>query len=151
MSRRLLSVLVLCAALAGCAGGGYEDDDDDDDGGGCQPLANDNLSTIQTQIFSLSCDLATCHDAMLPEEQLDLSSAAASHASLVGVPAQQTFQGNPILLVDTANGPSESYLIHKLRGTPGIQFVQMPQTGQALCEEWIQSIEAWIEAGAPNN
>ena len=146
MRRALFLALVLCGAVAaGCAGGG----DDDDDDGGCQPLASDDLATIQSQVFNVSCALASCHDATAPQEQLDLSSAAASHANLVGVTAVQLFQGNPILLVDTLGGPSESYLIHKLRGTQGIQPNQMPDTGQELCEEHIQSIESWIEAGAP--
>lgn|GEM_PF-6323695 len=46
----------------------------------------------------------------------------------------------------TPGDAPNSYLIAKLRNTPGICGVQMPRGRPALPEEQIQTIEAWIDA-----
>ena len=48
--------------------------------------------------------------------------------------------------------PTNSYVIHKLRGLSDIVGVRMPQNGPPyLTEGQIRIIERWIEIGAPNN
>ena len=153
----LLAVLSLTAVIAvGCSGGGGGDDDDDDDAATtntptCTPLPNNNLSTLQSAIFTPQCGLSSCHDSVAPAGNLDMSSAAASHANMVGVLSDGTFNSNNILIVDTANGHTASFLWLKVTGANGISGSQMPDTGQTLCAQKIDAIAAWIDAGAPNN
>lgn len=151
----LFAVLTLSAAIgAGCSGGGGDDDDDDDGGTtatpACTPLANNNLSTIQTAIFTPQCALASCHDSVAPAGNLDLSSAATSHAEMVGINADGTFNAATIMLVDSANS-AQSFLWLKVTGATGISGNAMPDTGQALCSQKADAIAAWIDAGAQNN
>lgn len=154
----LLAVLSLSAAIAvGCSGGGGDDDDDDDDDGAttntptCTPLPNNNLSTLQSAIFTPQCGLSSCHDATAPAGSLDLSSAAASHANMVGVLSEGTFNSSNILIVDSAGGHTASFLWLKVTGATGISGAAMPDTGQPLCAAKVDAIAAWIDAGAPNN
>lgn len=152
----LLAVLSLTAVIAvGCSGGGGGDDDDDDGATtntpSCTPLPNSNLSTLQTAIFTPQCALSSCHDSMAPAGSLDLSSANASHANMVGVLSEGTFNSNNILLVDSAGGHASSFLWLKVTNANGISGSAMPDTGQTLCAQKIDAIAAWIDAGALNN
>ena len=141
-----LVALLLCAALAGCAGGGDDDDD------GCDPLPNNNLSTLQAQIFTPSCGaLSSCHDSLAPAGPGLNLTEGATHAETVGVTATQLFEGGTVEFVDVAGGHEASYLWLKVAGDPGIQGNAMPDTGQTLCQEKIDAIAAWIDAGALDN
>ena len=146
------AVLTLSVAVgAGCSGGGDDDDDDDDDaattpGPVCTPLAS-TLTTIQTAIFSPQCALASCHDSVAPAGSLDLSSAAVSRADMLGVLSEGTFNVANIAIVDSGNAAA-SFLYLKVTGAGGISGNPMPDTGQTLCAEKVDAIEAWINAGA---
>lgn len=150
----LFGALALSLAVAACTGGG----DDDDDAAtsptpACTPVGS-TLTELQSAVFTPSCALASCHgptNPQPPQQGMSLNSTAATHANTVGVTAFQTFNGNSVLLVDTAGGASASYLYLKVTGATGIQGSIMPPTGQPLCQEKIDAIAAWINAGAPNN
>ena len=75
---------------------------------------------------------------------LKLSPADVAYSSLVsqGVGAAACASQVRVVPGDAAN----SYLVAKLRGTPGICGVPMPRNRPALPEEQIQTIEAWINA-----
>ena len=146
----LLLALSLAIATAACSGG-----DDDDDAAttaapACTPLAP-TLTALQSGVFTQNCALGSCHDSVAPEEGLDLSSAAASRASMVSITANQLFNNAAILLVDTAGGANASYLVKKVEGATGIQAGRMPLNSGMLCAEKIDAITAWIESGAPAN
>lgn len=147
----LLLALAIAVATAACSGGG----DDDDDAAttatpSCTPLAS-TLTALQSGIFTPNCALGSCHDSVAPAEGLDLSSAAASHSTMVGVQANQLFNNAPILLVPTNGDSNASYLLKKVQGANGIQGSRMPLNSGLLCQEKIDAIQAWIESGAPNN
>lgn len=147
----LLLAFALAVASAACTGGA----DDDDDAATtatpqCTPLAS-TLTALQSGVFTPNCALGSCHDSVAPEEGLDLSSAAASHATTVGVQANQTFNGAPIMLVPTNGDSNASYLLKKVQGATGIQGGRMPLNSGMLCDAKIDAIQAWIESGAPNN
>jgi hypothetical protein len=105
------------------------------------------LSQIQTQVFTPVC--SACHTGptsnTLPSG-MNLTSAADSHAALVGVPSIQV----PAMDRVEPGDPDSSYLIHKLEGTQTVGD-RMPQGGPFLEQETIDTIRQWISDGAPNN
>jgi uncharacterized protein (TIGR03118 family) len=105
------------------------------------------LTELQAQVFGPIC--SGCHNGVgtsLPGVQ-DLTSAAATHASLVNVPSIE----QPNLLRVKPGDPTDSYVIHKLEGLPGITGARMPFGGPYLSSATMQQIESWIAAGAQNN
>ena len=108
---------------------------------GIQPT----LQSIQENIFTPLC--APCHTgvgAVLPGS-MNLSSEAASRASLVGVASEQ----QPAILRVAAGDADASYLIDKLEGTaPPPTNTQMPLLGQPLNQPTIDAIRQWIDDGA---
>jgi hypothetical protein len=74
---------------------------------------------------------------------MDLSTADASFASLVGVSSIQ----QPTLLRVAGGDPDNSYLVQKLEGTAATG-VRMPFGGSALDQALINDIRDWIADGA---
>ena len=112
---------------------------------GIQPT----LQSIQTNVFTPLC--SGCHtgpaSSTLPSG-LNLTSASASHANLVGVASIWTPSVQRVRAGDATN----SFLIHKLEGTvPGggaVPGQRMPFGGQPLSPATIATIRQWIDAGA---
>jgi hypothetical protein len=104
------------------------------------------LTQLQTDIFTPRC--SGCHDGVgsgLPHSQ-NLS-AGNTYANVVGVASQE--QGT--LMRIKPGDPDNSYLVRKVQGTAGITGVQMPASGALLTQAQIDSIRAWVSAGAQNN
>ena len=102
------------------------------------------LASIQTNVFTPRC--AGCHTgvgATLPGA-MNLTSATASYAALVGV---ASVQAAPLQRV-TAGNPNDSYLVRKLEGGPNIINNRMPLGGPFLDQATIDSIRLWITRGA---
>ena len=74
---------------------------------------------------------------------MNLSSASASQAALVGVNSIEV----PALKRVSPGDPNNSYIIHKLEGTQAVGS-QMPQGGPFLDQAAIDDVKAWIQAGA---
>ena len=106
---------------------------------------------IQQQIFTPGCSRQTCHNAAQTDHTLSLA-PGESYASLVGVqPDDSLANGQGKLRVDPGN-PDGSYLLDKLRGDlEPSQGLRMPRQLAKLPKKKIRLIEAWIEAGAPEN
>jgi hypothetical protein len=105
------------------------------------------LATLQSSIFGPRC--SSCHSGGgggLPGS-MNLSNANASFAALVNVPSQQ----QSALMRVKPNDAENSYLVHKLEGRATITGDRMPQGGPFLTAEQIESVKAWINAGAQNN
>lgn len=105
------------------------------------------LAQLQATIFTPSC--AGCHTgggASLPSS-MNLSSAAATHAALVGVASTE----QPALQRVNVGNPDSSYLVRKIEGGPDITGSRMPLGGAALDPALIANVRAWIAAGAQNN
>ncbi|MGA2397003.1 MAG: TIGR03118 family protein [Steroidobacteraceae bacterium] len=105
------------------------------------------LTELQAQVFGPIC--SGCHNgvgASLPGVQ-NLTSAAATYASLVNVPSIE----QPNLLRVKPGDPTDSYVIHKLEGLAGITGARMPFGGPYLSTATMNQIESWIAAGAQNN
>ena len=105
------------------------------------------LDAIQAGVFGPTCSTAGCHTgtgAGLPGV-MDLTTAAASFASLVGVMSIE----QPSLLRVDAFDPDNSYLIHKIEGTaPLPNNTRMPLGGAPLDAAVIANIRQWITDGA---
>jgi hypothetical protein len=105
------------------------------------------LTQLQSTIFTPIC--SGCHTgggSSLPSS-MNLSSAAATYAAIVGVASTQ----QPSLQRVTAGNPDNSYLVRKIEGTPGISGSRMPLGGAPLDPTLIANVRAWITAGAQNN
>ncbi|MEX2124743.1 MAG: Ig-like domain-containing protein [Woeseia sp.] len=102
------------------------------------------LDEIQTNVFTPTCSV--CHTGpmggTLPNG-MDLTSADASFANLVGVPSTQV----PELSRVEAGDPDNSYIIQKLEGTAE-EGEQMPFGGPPLDQAVIDDIRQWIADGA---
>ncbi len=102
------------------------------------------LASIQSNVLNSSC--SSCHDGPpgsgLPGG-LDLSGAAASFSSMVGVASQEV----PALLRVKPGDPANSYLIKKLEGTHSVGS-QMPIGSPPLAASVIGVIRIWIQLGA---
>ena len=110
------------------------------------PVNTATLDALQANVFTPSCAFSGCHTGptgnSLPAG-MDLSTADASFASLVGMASLQ----QPSLERVTANDPDNSYLVQKVEGTAsGGQ--RMPLGGGVLDQALISDIRQWISDGA---
>ncbi|MCA9670346.1 MAG: hypothetical protein KC503_32345 [Myxococcales bacterium] len=97
-------------------------------------------------IFSSQCATVGCHVGIVPKESLDLSTARA-YQELVGVTSKQCADGRKLVSTTGAS----SYLLDKLLGINLCRGTQMPKIGVSLAKQQVDTIAAWICAGAPNN
>jgi hypothetical protein len=103
------------------------------------------FTEIQTQIFNVSCAVSGCHAGPAPAAGMDLTASAFTR--IVNVPSSEV---SGLMRVAPGNA-SDSYLIRKLEGGPGIVGARMPLGGPFLNQATIDRIRAWIDSGAPNN
>lgn len=111
------------------------------------PPPSVTLTQLQTTIFTPIC--SGCHTgggSSLPSS-MNLSSASASFAALVGVASTQ----QPSVQRVNAGNPDDSYLVRKIEGAPGITGARMPFGGAPLDATQLANVRAWISAGAQNN
>jgi hypothetical protein len=102
------------------------------------------LDSIQANVFTPIC--STCHTGPTGDELpegMDLSSADASFASLVGVASLEV----PTDLRVAAGDANASYLVHKIEGTAAVGE-RMPLDLDPLDPAVIDAIREWIDAGA---
>jgi hypothetical protein len=109
------------------------------------PLAP-SLATQVQPIFTKSCIGGGCHAGLSPAQGLDLS-LGKSYTNLVNVASTECTTTKRVL----PSTPSMSYLMFKLQGSgPCFTGTRMPK-GAPLAAADINTISAWIAAGAPNN
>ena len=77
----------------------------------------------------------------------NLTSAAATFKSLVGVPSIE----QPAVERVKPGDPDASYVVLKLEGAASISGVRMPFGGPYLSAAQIAQVESWITAGALDN
>ena len=107
--------------------------------------AQPTLQDLQTNVFTPAC--SGCHtgptSSVLPAG-MDLSSASASYANLVGVQSIEL----PAAQRVHAGDPDASFLVQKLEQNPPPVGAQMPFGGPPLPQATIDMIRQWIAAGA---
>jgi hypothetical protein len=146
---RLAAVLGI-VWLAGCAGNGNGLDANGNPigasgstsppGGGGGGVTAD-FQSIQDNIFTPIC--TQCHIGASAPEGLQLD-AAHSYDLLVGVPSTEKAS---VMRVKPGD-PTNSYIIQKLTGAPGIVGNQMPLGQSPLPSAQITAIQQWITNGA---
>jgi hypothetical protein len=125
-----------CCTLAACGSG----DGFVGSGGVVGPL-QPNFNSIQANVFDQVCE--HCHSGATAPAGLRLD-AANSYASLVGVSSVE----RPGVLRVAPGNANNSYLIHKLEGTPNIVGQRMPAGLPPLPQSDIDIIRQWIGEGA---
>jgi len=102
------------------------------------------FSTIQKEVFDVSCALSGCHSGAGAAAGMDLSSGLAFN-NLVNVPSTSNTNFVRIQPGNSAN----SFIIKRLRNI-GESSGIMPPSGK-LSENTIQLVETWINNGAKND
>jgi len=110
------------------------------------PATGATLEQLQASVFTPNCAVSGCHTGpasnTLPAG-MDLSSADASFASLVGIASLQV----PTLSRVAPSDPDNSYLVQKVEGT-ATSGARMPLGGGVLDQAAIDDIRQWISDGA---
>ncbi len=117
-----------------------------------EPEANNSLpdnssatfSTIQKEIFNVSCAVSGCHAGANAAAGMDLSSGNAFN-NLVNIPSTSNSNFVRVQPGNSAN----SFLVKRLRNI-GESSGVMPPSGK-LSENAIQLVETWINNGAKND
>jgi hypothetical protein len=103
---------------------------------------------IEDAIIVPVCATSNCHGrASAPAGGLDLR-AGVAYGALVGKKSTAPSCNNRTFVVP--NDVAASYLVDKLRGTPGICGSPMPKSG-GLAPSQLAAVEAWICNGAAND
>jgi hypothetical protein len=95
-------------------------------------------------IFNARC--ISCHSGSLAPQMLRLESGM-SWANLVDVASME----QPTVKRVVAGDPANSYLFQKITNAPGISGSPMPLGSFPMSQPEIDTIEAWIAQGAPDN
>jgi hypothetical protein len=107
-------------------------------------------SSVYATVLAPTCATPACHGAAGAafSGDLDLSSAAAAYAALVGIDAHASGCGTRV----TPGSPDSSFLVAKVQGTqdPAMCGEAMP-IGTMLPADQITAIRDWIAAGAAND
>lgn len=113
-----------------------------------------NLASIETNVFAVSCQFSSCHGGTVNAPDLR---AGKAHAALVGVTSHldptRTFvvPGNPeqsfLLVMLGAVAPNDMSPPLGAVPSPGV----MPLASTKLCDEKLDAIRRWIEAGAADD
>ncbi len=118
---------------------------------GCDPEAilaqTDRLAVLQEHVFTPTC--AGCHQPGALSADIDLSTAEASRASLVDVPAQNTVASENGWRLVLPGNPELSFVLRKIEG-PGVgEGAPMPPGDHAITETYRTLLADWIADGAP--
>jgi len=110
------------------------------------PVSAATLDALQAAVFEPNCAVSGCHTGPtgnnLPAG-MDLSTADASFANLVGVASRQ----QTTLFRVAVGDPDNSYLVQKIEGTAA-SGQRMPLGGGVLDQAVIDDIRLWIANGA---
>ena len=113
--------------------------------GGPPPDPGPTLAVVQTTVFTPHCAFPACHAAPAPEQGMDLS-AGMTYPSTVGIDATELSGFKRV----APGNAADSYLYMKIAGDPRIAGDRMPFGGTLTAAE-IDTVRAWIDAGAKDN
>jgi len=143
---RLAAFEAACALVLGlfaCAGDGTTDP-------GSNPgTGTPTLSEDVQPIFTANCAFSGCHGGASPAQGMNLS-AGQAYQNTVGVPSVEL----PGMDRIEPGQPDQSYLVNKIQGTQasvGGSGQRMPLGLSPLSQDDINTIRAWVEAGASDN
>jgi len=134
------TIAVLMIGVLACSGDGENGPTD-------PPTSDSSLFAAVQSIFTGNCAFSECHAGATPQQGMNLS-AGQAYSNIVGVASNEV----PRLLRVAPSDPDSSYLVLKVEGKAGLVGgvgTQMP-LGGALSQAQIDTIRAWIAAGANN-
>jgi hypothetical protein len=155
MLPRLSTLPPLCVAVLATLGCGRSRGAGSPDGATDAPGSGGSGGGCATQaavapIVMRACATSGCHDAVTHEHGMDLSTAHSIHASWVGKLGIDHCALDAVPRV-VPGDPAASFVMTKIRGlTTCDQSQRMPPPPASMltdCE--IETIRAWIQAGAP--
>jgi hypothetical protein len=144
------AALGLLLAVAACGGGGGDEPDAAVSASCMEATTHSDFAWIEANVLARGCGaFRSCHQGTAVEAGMLNLEAGRSYDALVGVPSVE----HPDLLLVAAGKPDESYLLVALGGADGPlpSKGRMPLNNPPLCDEKIQAIRRWIEAGAAND
>lgn len=106
------------------------------------PFALDAQQTVPDEvlnIFDNRCAFSGCHAGSGAPQGLDLT-----EQFVVPLLVNQPSAGKSGLLRVKGGDPANSYLMMKVKGSPGIEGDPMPKSGERLTATEIATLEAWI-------
>ena len=110
------------------------------------PVSSATLEALQASVFAPNCAVSGCHTGPSGDNLpagMDLTTADASFANLVGVASRQQRTLSRV----AAGDPDNSYLVQKIEGTAA-SGQRMPLGGGGLDQATIDDIRLWIANGA---
>lgn len=136
--RDVLLLASLAAVAAACAGDGPGVDEE-----------QTWFDQIQSEVFDQSCLAGACHNSATRAGNLSLA-AGESYDQLVEVLPDNSAARDAGLFRVLPDSVAESFLVAKLTGDLSTgEGSQMPLGAPPIASDQIASIEAWIDAGAP--
>jgi hypothetical protein len=136
-------------------------------GAGCLPPPDPpipaTLSSLNQQLFQVSCNFSSCHDSSAGHDQGSLDLMTDPYGALLGadgggVPAQNIKGTATGLLRVKPGDPENSLLWIKLKlnlpakVSDALYGEAMPETAPGTVpQNVLDAVYAWIDAGAPNN
>ncbi len=112
----------------------------------CAPTETEpaaSFQRVQDELLTPSCAFSTCHSGSGGSAGLDLTEGNA-YAAMVNVEAQDA----PDRVLVYPGSAEASYLWQKCAGTDTIVGDPMPLGQEALDDERLALLTAWIDAGA---
>ena len=106
------------------------------------------LEAIQAQVFEPSCAMTGCHSALDSAGEVDLSTADASYASLVDVPATNAAARAVQSMRVKPGDPERSFLRRKMDRPGPDEGDAMPPGAPPLEAQHRAAITEWIAGGA---
>jgi len=145
MTRATALLVTLLATGPGCGSPAVGDPVPDAGSTGPTP----KLSTITANVFAPTCATIGCHTGNPPVRAPDSLDPPLVYR-LVGKPSLQV----PAMPIVDPGNAGHSYLVQKIEGTAasvGGVATRMPLGSAPLADDDIAAIQAWIQAGAPND
>lgn len=148
MRRYVIAALFAAAALAaaGC-------DESLSTIAGPTPNLSPDFASIQRDVLGAADPSGrraciSCHTAngRTPSAGLNMDTSDV-YDRLVNAPSRN----KPGAILIVPGDPDNSYLVQKVKGTPGIAGARMPLNGPYLSDGQILILQRWIEIGAPRN
>lgn len=112
---------------------------------GGTPDSSATFTRVQNEIFTPTCAVVGCHDA-IGQQQGQILTAGQSYSKIVGVQSTEMPSLNRVAPGDPAN----SYLYRKVTGS-GIVGERMPLGSAPLSDQQLSLLRDWIRRGAPND
>ena len=138
---RLTCILMIPAMLLSCS--------KSDDTITPQPKIQPTLSSIQQQVFDVSCSSTSCHGSSAAGGLI--LTTGSSYSQLVGVRSVRDGEHTPTFFRVQPNSPDSSFLYIKLTAPTSKQGTLMPRLGVKLSQDKIDAIQTWIASGANQN